>query len=172
MIAPEFLNRFGGDAPRWIKFARFLSRAALVDTQMGKWENIMAKADMTKVDKVEKNETKIEKLDKADMAKIENAAKIENMARIDKADMTKIDLDAMSIEDLATLRDNASAKLLEKVTARQIELEAEIERLAQYGKQSKKAVASAPVTKPRKGQAKADDVSDTPNADTPVPAAA
>jgi hypothetical protein len=175
MIAPEFLNRFGGDAPRWIKFARFLSRAALVDTQMGKWENIMAKADMTKVDKVEKNETKIEKvekLDKADLAKIENTAKIENMARIDKADMTKIDLDAMSIEDLATLRDNASAKLLEKVTARQIELEAEIERLAQYGKQSKKAVASAPVTKPRKGQAKADDVSDTPNADTPVPAAA
>ena len=37
----------------------------------------------------------------------------------------------MSIEDLATLRDNAAAKLMEKVAARQLELEAEIERLSQ-----------------------------------------
>jgi hypothetical protein len=107
----------------------------------------MAKADMTKVDKVE-------------------------MTKIDKADITKIDFDAMSIEELATLRDNASAKLLEKVTARQVELEAEIERLSQYGKQPKKAVATAPVGKPKKGQGKAGDVSDGSGAETPVPAAA
>jgi len=37
----------------------------------------------------------------------------------------------MSIEDLATLRDNAAPKLMEKVAARQLEPEAEIERLSQ-----------------------------------------
>jgi len=124
---------------------------------------MMAKADMTKNDKVEMTKT-----DKPETTKTDKA----EMTRIDKADVTKIDFDAMSIEDLATLRDTASAKLLEKVTARQVELEAEIERLAQYGKQSKKAVASAPVTKPRKGQGKAGDVSDGSDIDTPVPAAA
>jgi len=121
----------------------------------------MAKADMTKNDKVEMTKT-----DKAEMTRNDKA----EMTRIDKADVTKIDFDAMSIEDLATLRDTASAKLLEKVTARQVELEAEIERLAQYGKQSKKAVASGPVTKPRKG--KAGDVSDGSVVDAPIPAAA
>jgi hypothetical protein len=122
----------------------------------------MAKADMTKSDKAETT-----KIDKAEAT------------RIDKAELTKIDFDAMSIEELATLRDNASAKLLEKVTARQVELEAEIERLAQYGKPSKKAVATVPVTKPKKsqGQDKADDVSnssvtDSPAIDTPVATAA
>jgi hypothetical protein len=40
-----------------------------------------------------------------------------------KAEATKIDLDSMSIDELATLRDNATAKLLEKVAARQVELE-------------------------------------------------
>lgn len=113
---------------------------------------------MTKTDKVDKaDKVEMTKIDKADMT---------------KADMTKIDFDAMSIEELATLRDNAGAKLLEKVTARQVELEAEIERLAQYGKRSKKAVATAAVTKPRKGQGKAGDVSDGSGVDTPVPAAA
>jgi hypothetical protein len=107
----------------------------------------MAKPDTTKIDKAE-------------------------MTKTDKADMTKIDFDAMSIEELAALRDTAGAKLLEKVTARQVELEAEIERLAQYGKPAKKAVATAPVTKPRKGQGKAGDVSDNSDGDTPVPAAA
>jgi hypothetical protein len=86
--------------------------------------------------------------------------------------MTKIDFDAMSIEELAALRDSAGAKLLEKVTARQVELEAEIARLSQYGKQSKKAVATVPLTKPKKGQGKAGDVSDSSSADTPVPEAA
>ena len=124
----------------------------------------MAKADMTKIDKAET--TKIDKADKIDKAE---------MTKSDKPDTAKIDLDAMSIEELATLRDSASTKLLEKVTARQVELEAEIERLAQYGKQSKKAVATAPVAKTKKS--KADEVSnspvaDTPASDTPVAAAA
>jgi hypothetical protein len=103
---------------------------------------------------------------KADMSKIDKA----EMTKIDKADTTKIDFDAMSIEELAMLRDNASAKLLEKVTARQVELEAEIERLAQYGRPSKKAVAAAPVAKTKK--VKADDVSNGSVADAPVATAA
>ena len=37
--------------------------------------------------------------------------------------MAKIDLDAMSIEELAALRDNATAKLLEKVAARQLDVD-------------------------------------------------
>ena len=36
--------------------------------------------------------------------------------------MAKSDLDSMSIEELAVLRDNANAKLLEKVAARQLDL--------------------------------------------------
>lgn len=65
--------------------------------------------------------------------------------------MAKFDLDSMNIEELAVLRDNANAKLLEKVAARQIELEAELERLSQYGKPAKKSFAApaAPV-KPKK----------------------
>jgi hypothetical protein len=66
--------------------------------------------------------------------------------------MAKIDLDSMSIEELATLRDNASAKLLEKVAARQVELEAEIDRLSQYGKPGKKALAAPPAPKAKKGE--------------------
>jgi hypothetical protein len=57
----------------------------------------------------------------------------------------------LSIEGLAVLRDNANAKLLEKVAARQLELEEEMDRLSQYGKPAKKALAApaAPV-KPKK----------------------
>jgi len=51
--------------------------------------------------------------------------------------MAKIDLDSLSIDELATLRDRIIEKLAEKVVARQAELEAEIERLSQYGKASK-----------------------------------
>jgi hypothetical protein len=47
--------------------------------------------------------------------------------------MQKMDLDAMSIEELAALRDRAIAKLAEKVAARQKELEAELEKLSAYG---------------------------------------
>ena len=63
--------------------------------------------------------------------------------------MAKIDLDQLSIEELATLRDQASDKLAEKVAARQAELEAELEKLAQYGKSVKKSQAT-PVAKPKK----------------------
>jgi hypothetical protein len=55
--------------------------------------------------------------------------------------MQKVDLDAMSIEDLAKLRDLATAKLAEKVEARQQELEAELARLSVYGKPRKAAPA-------------------------------
>lgn len=63
--------------------------------------------------------------------------------------MAKIDLDSLSIEELAALRDHATDKLLEKVAARRAELEAELEKLAQYGKPVKKSEA-APLAKIRK----------------------
>jgi len=72
------------------------------------------------------------------------------MAKID----TKIDLDSMSIEELAALRDNANAKLLEKIAARQVELEAEMERLSQYGKPAKKAIAAPIAPKAKKAEKK------------------
>ncbi|KWV54294.1 hypothetical protein AS156_00760 [Bradyrhizobium macuxiense] len=52
--------------------------------------------------------------------------------------MAKIDLDALSIEELANLRDQATEKLYEKVAARQAELEAELQWLAQYARPVKK----------------------------------
>lgn len=57
-----------------------------------------------------------------------------------KADLNAA-LDAMSIEDLAALRDNAALKLAEKVAARQKELEAELEKLSLYGGKTRKASA-------------------------------
>jgi hypothetical protein len=65
--------------------------------------------------------------------------------------MAKIDLDSLSIEELAALRDAATEKLAEKVATRQSELEAEMERLSQYGKLTKKSPATPPVAKPKKG---------------------
>jgi hypothetical protein len=73
--------------------------------------------------------------------------------------MAKSDLDSMSIEELAVLRDNANAKLLEKVAARQLELEAEMDRLSQYGKPAKKAIAAPAPVKPKKGEKKSDEAS-------------
>ena len=64
--------------------------------------------------------------------------------------MAKIDLDSLNIEELAALRDAATEKLAQKVMARQAELEAELESLAQYGKLAKKALVSPPVAKPKK----------------------
>lgn len=64
--------------------------------------------------------------------------------------MAKIDLDSLSIEDLADLRERAGDKLMEKVEARRAELEAELEKLAQYGRPAKKAAAAAPAPKARK----------------------
>jgi len=63
--------------------------------------------------------------------------------------MAKIDLDSLSIEELAALRDNATDKLAEKVAARQAELEAELEQLSLYGKPSKRAPLAS-VAKPKK----------------------
>src|SRR5215216_952478 len=61
--------------------------------------------------------------------------------------MAKIDLDSLSIEELAGLRENAADKLFEKVATRRAELEAELEKLVQYGKPVKKADAPAPKAK-------------------------
>ena len=63
--------------------------------------------------------------------------------------MAKIDLDSLSIEELAAVREHATDKLSEKVAVRRAELEAELEKLAQYGKPVKKA-DSAPVAKVKK----------------------
>jgi hypothetical protein len=70
--------------------------------------------------------------------------------------MAKNDLDSLSIEELAALRENATDKLLEKVTARRAELEAELEKLSQYDRLAKKS-QSAPVAKPRKSDVKHSD---------------
>jgi hypothetical protein len=70
--------------------------------------------------------------------------------------MAKNDLDSLSIEELAALRENATDKLLEKVSARRAELEAELEKLAQYDRLTKKSQA-APVAKARKSDEKNND---------------
>jgi hypothetical protein len=66
--------------------------------------------------------------------------------------MAKIDLDSLSIEELAVLRDNAIDVLARKVAARRAELEAELENLSQYDKPVKKSQATAPIAKTRKNQ--------------------
>ncbi len=71
--------------------------------------------------------------------------------------MAHIDLDALSIEELATLRDAAIDKLAQKVTARRAELEAELERLSPYDKPAKKTQAAAPAAKARKNDEKKSD---------------
>src|SRR6202048_3551520 len=48
-----------------------------------------------------------------------------------EAGMAKIDLDSLSIEELAALRDSATDKLMEKVAARRAELETEMGKLGQ-----------------------------------------
>jgi hypothetical protein len=68
--------------------------------------------------------------------------------------MAKIDLDSLGIEELASLRENATDKLMEKVAARRAELEAELEKLAQYDRPAKKSLIAAPVVKARKADDK------------------
>lgn len=68
--------------------------------------------------------------------------------------MAKFDLDSLSIEELAALRESATAKLFEKVAARQAELEAELEKLAQYGRPAKKPLAAPLAAKPKKAEEK------------------
>ncbi len=70
--------------------------------------------------------------------------------------MAKIDLDSLNIEELAALRERVIEKLAEKVAARQVELEAEIARLSQYGKPAKKPQAT-PVAKAKKSDEKKND---------------
>jgi hypothetical protein len=74
--------------------------------------------------------------------------------------MAKIDLDAMNIDDLAVLRDNVNAKLLEKVAARQLELEAEMERLSQFGKPAKKSQAAPQPAKPKKAEKRGEETTE------------
>ena len=71
--------------------------------------------------------------------------------------MAKIDLDSLGIEELAALREQATDKLMEKVAARRAELEAELEKLLQYGRPAKKAQEAAPVVKTRKSDDKKSD---------------
>ncbi len=71
--------------------------------------------------------------------------------------MAKIDLDSLSIEELASLRDSASEKLAEKVAARQAELEAELEKLSHYGKPARKSQVAASVAKAKKSDNKSGD---------------
>jgi hypothetical protein len=76
--------------------------------------------------------------------------------------MAKIDLETLSIEEVAALRDHATDKLAEKVAARRAELEAELEKLAQYDKPARKSLASAPVVKAKKSdEKKSDGVNET-----------
>ena len=75
--------------------------------------------------------------------------------------MAKIDLDSLSIEEVAVLRDNATDKLAEKVAARRAELQAELEKLSQYEKPARKSQAAAPVAKARRNdEKKAEEVGD------------
>jgi hypothetical protein len=74
--------------------------------------------------------------------------------------MAKIDLDSLTIEELAALRDAATEKLAQKVMARQ----AELERLSQYGKLAKKALVTPPAAKPKKAEQAARKVDETKDA--------
>ena len=74
--------------------------------------------------------------------------------------MAKIDLDSMNIEELAALRDRTIEKLAEKVLAKQAELEAELERLSQYGKPGKKEKVAPPAAKSRRRDKRAEELSE------------
>ncbi len=71
--------------------------------------------------------------------------------------MAKIDLDTLNIEELAALREKITEMLAEKVAARHRELEAEMERISQYGKTTKKSAGSAPVAKAKKRDEKSNE---------------
>jgi hypothetical protein len=86
--------------------------------------------------------------------------------------MAKIDLDSMSIEDLVNLRENLNAKLLEKVAAKKLELEAEMERLSNLGKPAKKLSAAAAPVKAKKGDKKAGEIVEPPVAEASLNEAA
>jgi hypothetical protein len=75
--------------------------------------------------------------------------------------MAKNDLDSLSIEELAALREAATDRLHEKVAARRAELEAELEKLSQYDRLAKKS-QTAPVAKPKKSDEKHSDQAKEP----------
>jgi hypothetical protein len=66
--------------------------------------------------------------------------------------MAKIDLDSLGIDELVKLRESVTAKFAEKVASRQLELEAELQRLSEFGKPAKKPAPPAP--KAKKGEEK------------------
>lgn len=66
--------------------------------------------------------------------------------------MQKVDLDSMSIEELAKLRDQATDKLADKIAARQRELAAEMEKLSAFGKKAKAAAPKKDMPKPQAQQ--------------------
>ncbi len=82
--------------------------------------------------------------------------------------MAKIDLDSLSIEEVANLRDIATDKLAEKVAARRAELEAELEKLAQYDKPARKSQVAAPAAKARKSEEAGDAVKKSDEVKEPV----
>jgi hypothetical protein len=82
--------------------------------------------------------------------------------------MAKIDLDSLGIEELASLRDNATDKLMEKVAARRAELEAELDSLLQYGRPAKKPQEAALVSKSRKSDERKSDEAREPVAKEPI----
>ena len=86
--------------------------------------------------------------------------------------MAKIDLDSMSIEEVADLRDSATDKLAEKVAARRAELEAELEKLAPYDKPAPKSQLAAPAVKARKNQETAEAARKSSEVKEPVAKAA
>ena len=71
--------------------------------------------------------------------------------------MAKNDLDALSIEELAALRENATDKLMEKVAARRAELEAELEKLSQYDRLAKKSQPAPPAKAKKSDEKKSDE---------------
>ena len=62
--------------------------------------------------------------------------------------------------------------MAEKVAARQAELEAELEKLSQYGRPAKKPQAAAPVAKAKKGDEKRGDDKKSDEAKEPIAKAA
>jgi hypothetical protein len=69
--------------------------------------------------------------------------------------MAKIDLDSLGIDELVKLRETVNAKLQEKVASRQLELEAELQRLSEFGKSAKKA--APPASRAKKGEDRAEE---------------
>jgi hypothetical protein len=86
--------------------------------------------------------------------------------------MAKIDLDSLSIEELASLRENTTDKLMEKVAVRRAELEAELEKLAQCDRPAKKSLAAAPIVKAKKADDKKADEKNSDEAKEPIAKAA